>query len=66
MTTKQYLAAIKRLGLTTAGQATAKALGLSVRQCKRLASGDSPVTGPVELLLGMYLRYGLPANVRDE
>jgi hypothetical protein len=33
MTTKQYLAALKQLGLTTAGQATAAALGLSLRQC---------------------------------
>jgi hypothetical protein len=66
MTAKAYLAALKKLDLTPASQATAKALGLSVRQCKRLAAGDSPVPGPVELLLGMYLRYGLPANVRDE
>lgn len=59
MTTKQYLAALKKLALTPAGQATAAALGLSLRQCQRIAAGG-PVPEPVALLLAMYLRHGLP------
>lgn len=60
MTTKQYLAALKKLGLTPSGKATAAALGLTVRQCQRYAAGqDVPAT--VALLLRMYLEHGLPA-----
>jgi hypothetical protein len=59
LTTKQYLAALMRLGLTPASKATAKALGLSVRHCQRLAAG-APVPEPVALLLAMYLAHGLP------
>lgn len=60
MTMKQYHAALKKLGLTPSGKATEGALGLSLRQCQRLASGDSPVPPTVALLLKMYLRYGIP------
>ena len=56
MTTKEYLAAIKKLGLLPSGKATAKALGLSVRQCQRIAAGESQVPGPVALLLTEYLK----------
>jgi len=59
MTTKQYLAALKRLGLTPASKATARALGLTVRQCQHIAAGDTPVKGTLANLLQMYLRYGL-------
>lgn len=58
MTTRQYLAALKKLGLTPSGQATAVALGLSLRQCQRIAAGD-PVPDTLAKLLRMYLRHGL-------
>lgn len=61
MTVKQYLAALKKLGLTPSGKATAEALGLTVRQCQRFASGEQDVPRPIVLLLAMYLRHGLPA-----
>ena len=54
MTTKQYLAALRRLDLTPAGKATAEALGLSLRQCQRIAAG-APVPGPVAKLLALLL-----------
>lgn len=63
MTTKQYLAALKKLDLTPAGQATAKALGLSLRQCQRISAG-APVPEPVALLLAMYLTHGIPEDAQ--
>jgi hypothetical protein len=59
MTTKQYLAALKKLGLTPSGKATAAALGLTVRQCQRYAAGQA-IPQTVALLLRMYLAHGLP------
>lgn len=56
MTTKQYLAALKTLGLTTSGNATAQALGLSLRQCQRIAAG-APVPEPVAILLRLLLKH---------
>lgn len=61
MTTKQYLAALHKLKLQPYAKHTAKVLGLSERQCKRLAVG-APIPGPVALLLAMYLEHGLPAQ----
>ena len=60
MTTRQYLSALENLGLSPFGRATQAALGLSVRQCARLASGDQDVTATVALLIAAYLRHGLP------
>ena len=60
MTNKQYLDALKKLGLTPSGKATARALGLSLRQCQRIAAGDCDVPETVALLLRMYLKHGLP------
>jgi hypothetical protein len=62
MTSKQYLAALKKLGLTPASQRTAALLGLSVRQCQRIAHGEQAVPRPAALLLAMYLRHGLPED----
>ena len=42
MPMKEYVAALDRLGLTVAGKQTAYALGLSLRQCQRLAAGEQP------------------------
>jgi hypothetical protein len=62
MTQKQYLHALKTLGLSTSGKATAAALGLSLRQCQRIAAGHSDVPGPVARLLEMYRVYGILAD----
>lgn len=64
MTTPQYLAAIKRLGLTPAAQKTARVLGLSIRQLIRISNGDSPVPTPVAKLLFMLERHGIPKDWR--
>ena len=60
MTTEQYLAALKKLGLTPASKATAKALGLSLRQCQRIAAGAKP-SDMLSHLIAMYLRFGIPS-----
>ena len=60
MTKAQYLKALKKLGLTIASKETAKRLGLSVRQCQRIAHGEADVPAYVSLLLEMYLKQGLP------
>jgi hypothetical protein len=57
VTTRQYLAALKRLGLTPAGQATAAALGVTVRQCQRYAAGEA-VTETVAILLRLLVDTG--------
>ena len=59
MTTSQYLAALRKLGLTPASKRTAAVLGLSLAQIKRYAAGDN-VPGPVARLLAAYLAHGLP------
>lgn len=64
MTTRQYLAALKRLGLTVAGKPTAEALGIGVRHCQRIAAEEVDIPLPVEKLIGMYLKHGLER--RDE
>jgi hypothetical protein len=56
---KEYSAALKKLGLTTASQRTAKAIGHNVRQCQRFVSGDAVVPPSVARLLRMYLKFGL-------
>jgi len=54
MTTTQYLAALKKLSLTRASHATADTLGLSLRQCQRIAAG-ADIPKPVALLLRALL-----------
>ena len=56
MTTAQYHAALKRLGLRPMAKATAEALGLSVSQLYRIASGRSPVPGTLVRLLDLLQR----------
>lgn len=64
MTNRQYLSALKQLDLTPASQATAEALGLSLRQCQRIAAGDSAVPEPVAKLLRLMIALGLkPSDV---
>jgi len=62
MTTKQYLAALKKLGLKPSARETAEALGLSVRQCQRIAAERCSVPEPVAKLLGLYLEHGLSSS----
>lgn len=54
MTTEQYLRALKKLGLTPAAKATAEQLGLSLRQCQRIAAG-ADVPEPVAIILRLRL-----------
>jgi hypothetical protein len=61
MTTKQYLAALKKLKLLPHSKFTAAALGLSRRQCQRLAAGHA-VPQPVALLLAEYLEHGYASD----
>lgn len=60
MTAKQYRDALDRLGLTSSSQRTSKLLGMGMRQCQRIHAGESPVPVPVELLLKLYAKHGLP------
>ncbi len=53
MTTEQYLAELKRLGLTPASKQTAAALGVGVRQIMRYAAGH-PIPRYVEIILHLY------------
>jgi len=59
MSARKFRAALDELGLTIASQRTARLLGFSVRQVQRLAVGGQPVPRPIELLLQMYLKYGI-------
>ena len=61
MTTELYLKALKKLGLTPASRITAAYLGLSLRQCQRIAAGQARVPNYIALLLVMYLEHGLPS-----
>jgi hypothetical protein len=64
LTADEYLAALDRLGLTRAGQATAEALGVTVRNVQRYAAGQ-PVPAYVEIILGLMLeRQGAKNNSR--
>lgn len=51
MTKQDYLKSLKKLGLTPASKETAKTLGLSLRQCQRLASGQNNISKTVSNLL---------------
>lgn len=60
MTTLQYLAALKKLGLTRGGKQTAAALGISMSTLIRLSVGKQKPSHTIELLLAMYLEHGMP------
>lgn len=60
MTKDEYLTALAELGLKPHSKATAKRLGVSLRQIGYYAAGE-PIQEPIALLLGMYLRHGLPS-----
>lgn len=50
MTTREYLASLKNLGLTPASNETAERLGVSKRQAQRYAAG-APIPVPIAKLL---------------
>lgn len=62
MTTKQYLDALKKLRLTPSSRETAETLGLSVRQCQRIAAGETAVSETLAKLLAAYLEHGIPES----
>lgn len=65
MTRDQYLAALKHLGLTTAGKATAEALGVSLRQAQHYAAG-ALIPKRVEIILDLLLaRNACPSACAD-
>jgi transcriptional regulator with XRE-family HTH domain len=62
MTTKQYLAALAKLGLTPSGKQTAEAIGLTLRQAQRIAAGESDVHPAVAKLLRLMIEYKIPPD----
>lgn len=54
MTKEQYRAALGKLELNHVS--VKEVLGIKVRQSQRYASGDAPVSGPVERLLNELLK----------
>lgn len=64
MTQRQYLKALATLGLTPAGQLTAKTIGLTIRQLQRIAAGENAVPGPVARLLELMIALNVdPAAI---
>jgi transcriptional regulator with XRE-family HTH domain len=64
MTPKQFRAALKRLGLTPSSKRAAQALGVSVRQVQRFASGENHIPPTVVKLLAALteLRQSKPKS----
>ena len=66
MTTDEYLEALEALKLATHAQSTAEALGVSLPTLARLAAGakrGGKINRTLELLIRMYLRFGVPAGI---
>lgn len=63
MTSEEYRAALRKLGLRHASKRTATLLGVTVRQCQNLAMGKQAVSPTIARLLAMYLRHGLPDEI---
>lgn len=62
MTNRQYILALKKLGLSRASKRTADLLGVKVRHIQRIAADQTPVPTYIALLLNVYLDHGLPAE----
>lgn len=60
LTTRQYLAALRSLGLGPASKRTAELLGLSLSSIQRIAAGRQEAPPPVVRLIAMYQAHGLP------
>ncbi|MCB9947097.1 MAG: hypothetical protein H6842_04625 [Rhodospirillaceae bacterium] len=66
MNADQFCRLLGRLNLNRAGQHTAKALGISLRQLQRYTAGTSPIPEPVALLAIAYVKLGgVPAPLWD-
>lgn len=63
MTTKQYLAALKKLGLPHAGKATRAALGVSERQLQYYAAGR-PIPETIAIILQLRLAAAASERAR--
>lgn len=63
MTKTQYLASLKKLGLSNVG---ASVLGLSARQCQRIAAGTSPVPKPLEHLINLMIKHDIKPEALQE
>ena len=62
MTQHQFNAACKQLGLSV--YAVCRILGVSRNQAYRYSSGRAVVPAPIERLLTMLVRYGVPGEWR--
>jgi hypothetical protein len=63
MTAKQYVAALKKLGLSQVR--AARFFGLSDRQGQRLASGDTEIPPPIAHLITLMLKYNVKPGDLD-
>jgi hypothetical protein len=59
MTTRQYIAALDKLGLTHASKATSALLGISVGHMLKIKAGH-PVSVTLQHLLEAWLHIGSP------
>lgn len=64
MTSKEYLASLKRLGLGVSTQQTQRIIGVTARQLLRYSAGDQAIPVAVERLLFMLERHGIPPEWR--
>jgi hypothetical protein len=55
MTARQYRKAVEELGISV--YASARVLGVSLRQAQRFAAGETPVPRPVAKLLRLMVRF---------
>jgi DNA-binding transcriptional regulator YiaG len=55
MTPEHFRKALRKLGLTPSSKRTAVALGVSVRQCQRWASGENNIPATVVKLLAALI-----------
>jgi hypothetical protein len=60
MNTRDYHAALRKLGLKPSSKATEAALGVGWRQLLRYAHGETEIPPRIAMLLAMYLAHGLP------
>lgn len=59
---EQFLAVLHELNLSV--YASAKLLGISLRQAQRYGAGEAEIPLTVARLLEMFLRHGIPAGWR--
>jgi hypothetical protein len=64
MTHREFIEKLRRLELTPSSKRTAAALGYSVRQVQHIAAMKQDVPRPMALLVDLYLKHGLPSELR--